>query len=59
MLNSNHLKCIAIICMIIDHLGHFIFNTDYNVYIICRSIGRIAMPLFIFLLVEGFFRTKK
>ena len=58
MLNSNHLKCIAIICMIIDHLGHFIFNTDYNVYIICRSIGRIAMPLFIFLLVEGFFRTK-
>ena len=59
MLNSNNLKCIAIICMIIDHIGFFfIDNVDYSTYILCRSIGRIAMPLFIFLLVEGFFYTK-
>ena len=59
MLNSNNLKCIAIICMIIDHIGFFfVDNVDYNTYFLCRSIGRIAMPLFIFLLVEGFFYTK-
>ena len=59
MLNSNNLKFIAIICMIIDHIGYFFqSNMDYSLYIICRSIGRIAMPLFVFMIVEGFFNTK-
>lgn len=59
MLNSNNLKCIAVICMIIDHIGYFFqSNLDYNLYIVCRSIGRIAMPLFAFMIVEGYYYTK-
>ena len=59
MLNSNQLKVIAILCMIIDHIGYFLVSQfDYNLYIICRCIGRIAMPLFVFMIVEGFNHTK-
>lgn len=63
------LKIIAIISMLIDHsavvfLEPLIFlkgNTDHSLYIqysILRGIGRIAFPIFCFLLVEGFIHTK-
>lgn len=58
-LNSNQLKIIAIICMTIDHIAYFFFSNQLDTkYIIFRSIGRIAMPIFVFLLVEGYFHTK-
>ena len=58
-INSNMLKTIAIIAMVIDHIG-FYFNPmlPTGVYIACRWIGRIAMPIFVYLLVQGFFHTK-
>lgn len=59
VLNSNQLKIIAIICMTIDHVGYFFFDSlQTTEYIVLRSIGRIAMPLFVFLLIEGYFHTK-
>ncbi len=58
-LSSNKLKVIAIICMIIDHVGYFYLNKiPLELYLLFRGIGRIAMPLFVFLLVEGYFHTK-
>lgn len=49
------LKWIAIITMLIDHTGATLFPQ----YTLLRIIGRIAFPLFAFLLVEGFFHTKQ
>lgn len=58
-INSNVLKTIAIIAMVIDHIG-FYFSAILSpaVYVIFRGIGRISMPIFVYLLVQGFFNTK-
>lgn len=52
-LNSFQLKCIAIVTMVIDHVGAILFPQQ----IIFRYIGRLSFPIFCFLLVEGFFHT--
>ena len=67
-LSGSTLKCIAIVTMLIDHIGAVVLarllltgdggpNT-YQVYLAMRDIGRIAFPIFCFLLVEGFEHTK-
>lgn len=58
-MTNNKLKIIAIITMIIDHIG-FYFSASLNpyIYVIFRCIGRIAMPIFTFLIVEGYCYTK-
>lgn len=48
------LKLIAILTMAIDHTGAVLFPE----YIFFRIIGRLAFPIFCFLIVEGYFRTK-
>ena len=58
-INSNMLKTIAIIAMVIDHIGfYFVDAIPTSIYTTCRYIGRIAMPIFVYLLVQGFFHTK-
>lgn len=52
-LTSFQLKCIAVVTMVIDHIGAILYPGD----LIFRYIGRIAFPIFCFLLVEGFFHT--
>lgn len=58
-IDRNMLKTIAIIAMVIDHIGfYFVPNIPTVVYTLCRYVGRIAMPIFVYMLVQGFFYTK-
>ncbi len=55
---SNVLKICAILFMIVDHIGfYFVDNISTEFYIVCRVIGRASMPLFCFLIVQGFLHT--
>jgi len=65
-LTGSTLKIIAMIAMLIDHIGAAVFvrvirstgdMSFYESYTILRKIGRIAFPIFCFLLVEGFIHT--
>lgn len=84
-LSGSTLKLIAIVSMVIDHIGAAILgrllavrgfadvmvSSDlaviqswmtenqvlYQSYMVLRSIGRLAFPIYCFLLIEGFHRT--
>ena len=51
--SSNALKIIACVSMLIDHIG--IVFVDNNLFM--RAVGRLAFPVFAFLLVQGLLRT--
>ena len=52
------LKIIAVVTMLIDHAAVVFIPSNTMLYLICRIIGRLAFPIFAFLLVEGFFHTR-
>lgn len=54
ILNRNHLKIIAILTMLIDHIGAILFPRIE----VLRYIGRIAFPIFAFFIAEGFYYTR-
>ena len=48
-LNSNELKLIALVSMTIDHIGYFLFPQLK----LLRILGRIAFPIFAYMIAEG------
>ena len=48
-LNGNILKIIALITMTVDHIGYNICDNN----LIMRGIGRIAFPIFAYMIAEG------
>lgn len=62
-LTGTGLKLIAISSMLIDHMGavgeEYVFTTFAQLcFFLMRLVGRLAFPIFIFLLVEGFAHTR-
>ena len=61
-LSSFWLKIIAFLTMTVDHLGLMLLLYYYDVsdprVVVLRSIGRIALPLFCFMIFEGTMKTK-
>lgn len=66
-ISSSTLKIIAMISMLIDHIAYIVIAPIliengiegylYTLYRGMRGVGRIAFPIYCFLLTEGFFRT--
>lgn len=52
-MTNTALKIIALIAMTIDHIGVHLIRAP-ELYLLFRIIGRVAMPLFCFLIAEGY-----
>lgn len=69
-LSGSALKILAMITMLIDHIGAFIvypyltrvnvseYGETVNIYYVMRIMGRVAFPIFVFLLIEGIKYTR-
>lgn len=72
-ISGSTIKIIAIVSMLIDHIGAVVVyryigytirqgniapNEIYELYHLLRNIGRWGFPIFCFLLVEGFLHTR-
>ena len=53
-LTNNQLKIIAMLAMLSDHIGKVLLPQ----YQILQIIGRLAFPIFAFMIAEGCFYTK-
>ena len=53
-LNATQLKLIAVVSMTVDHVGYFLFP-DVSAL---RAIGRLAFPIFAYLIAEGCEHTR-
>lgn len=57
-LSGSALKVIAMISMVIDHIALYLLEHGTILYGTMRCIGRIAFPVFAFLIAEGFIHTR-
>lgn len=57
-LSGSSLKIIAVISMVIDHCAYYLLEHGTVLYETMRCVGRIAFPVFAFLIAEGFSHTR-
>lgn len=71
-LSGSGLKMLAVVTMLIDHLALYLWRVDpamweplltiggraLTPYLLLRGIGRLAFPIFAFLIVEGYQHTR-
>ena len=57
-LSGSALKIIAVLSMVIDHCAYFLMEHGTPLYGVMRCFGRIAFPVFAFLIAEGFANTR-
>lgn len=57
-LSGSALKVIAMISMVVDHVALYLMEHGTLLYETMRCIGRIAFPVFAFLIAEGFIHTR-
>ncbi|MFJ7616109.1 TraX family protein [Bacillus cereus] len=56
-LNSNVLKIIAIVSMVVDHTSIWLVPKGTTLDIILHTFGRLAAPIMCYLIAEGYFFT--
>lgn len=52
--SRNQFKIAAILFMLIDHIGVFLLDNN----MLFRCVGQLAFPMFVYLLADGYRRTK-
>ena len=57
-LSGSALKIIAVLSMVADHCAYFLMEPDTLMYDFLRCFGRIAFPVFAFLVAEGFAHSR-
>ena len=57
-ISTNKLKFIALISMTLDHIGAVLLPQNLFITTILKIFGRIAMPIFCYLIVIGLFNTR-
>lgn len=56
-ISGTGLKLIAVLSMFCDHIAYFLLGEGHVLYAPLRCIGRMAFPIFAFLISEGFVHT--
>lgn len=57
-LSGSALKVIALVSMLVDHSAYYLLEHGTALYESMRCFGRIAFPVFAFLIAEGFVHTR-
>ncbi|MDE7421470.1 MAG: conjugal transfer protein TraX [Muribaculaceae bacterium] len=57
-MSGSALKIIAVLSMVADHCAYFLMEPETPLYDVMRCFGRIAFPVFAFLIAEGFAHTR-
>ena len=58
LLSGSALKIIAVLSMVTDHCAYYLLDESSVAYEVMRCFGRIAFPMFAFLVAEGFAHTR-
>ena len=58
LLSGSVLKIIAVLSMVTDHCAYYLLDESSVTYEVMRCFGRIAFPVFAFLVAEGFAHTR-